>query len=81
MTDSNFEIGVRSLLSRKQFRAFTIELVSGHRIEIDHRRALILVDTLAVFFSPGGPAVVFDGASVRFIINAPAHEAAEWPGR
>lgn len=60
---------------RSPFQPFTIELVGGHKFEVDHRDALIVRDGVAVFLLPGGVPVWFDHEGVTQIagdiIDAP----------
>lgn len=78
MTVEHFEETLDALVSRRPFKAFTIELNTGQRIEIDHPGATAWRDGAAIFRSPGGTLIFFDHESVNQIINAPAHSA---PGK
>jgi len=49
---------------RTPFRSFTVELVSGDRIQVDHPEALILRGGEAVFVSSDGVPTLFDHESV-----------------
>ena len=73
MTAENFDQLLESMLSRTPFRVFTIELHGGKRFEIDHPRATVYRDGVAVFVAPGGVPVWFDHESVSQIIDAPAN--------
>ena len=48
MTAENFDQLLESMLSRTPFRVFTIELHGGKRFEIDHPRATVYRDGVAV---------------------------------
>jgi hypothetical protein len=78
MTAEHFDETLNTLASRRPFKAFTIELNTGQRIEIDHPTATSCRDGFAVFTSPGGVLIFFDHESVNQIINAPLHSA---PGK
>jgi hypothetical protein len=72
MTPENFELLLEKHLARAPFHVFTIELHGGKRFEIDHPRATVIRDGIAVFIAPGGVPVWFDHESVSQIIDAPA---------
>jgi hypothetical protein len=64
MTEENFDKALAGLKQRIPFQPFTVELVGGHRFEVDHPGALVVRDGVAVFISPGGIPVLFDHESV-----------------
>ena len=64
MRAENFEKALQGLKQRSPFHPFAVELVGGHRFEIDHPGALVVRDGVAVFISPGGVPVLFDHESV-----------------
>ena len=64
MTAENFNIALEGLKQRKPFHPFTVELIGGQRVEIDHPGALVVRDGVAVFISPGGMPILFDHESV-----------------
>ena len=72
MTAENFDRVLVELQQRQPFRVFTVELQGGRRFEVDHSRALIVRDGVAVFLAPGGVPIWFDHESVNQIIGAPA---------
>ena len=72
MTADNFERVLNGLADRKPFQVFTVELHGGRRFEVDHPRALVVRDGVAVFIAPGGVPIWFDHDSVNQIIAAPA---------
>jgi hypothetical protein len=65
MTPENFDRTLRVFQRQQPFRSFTVELVSGHRFEVDHPEALAFRGGAAVFFAPDGSLRIFDheGAS------------------
>jgi hypothetical protein len=75
MTAEHFEITLGTLMSRQPFKAFTIELNTGQRYEIDHPHAAAFQNGAGVILAPGGIPVFFDHESVAQIINSPAHSA------
>jgi hypothetical protein len=64
MTAENFDKTLEGLKQRTPFHPFTVELMGGHRFEIDHPGALVVRDGVAVFIAPGGVPVLFDHESV-----------------
>ena len=75
MTAENFDQILEGLRERKPFQVFTVELHGGQRFEVDHPRALVVRDGVAVFLAPGGVPVWFDHESVNQVIEAPASTA------
>ena len=73
MTAENFDAVLNRLLDRRPFQIFTVELHSGKRFEVDHPKATVFRDGLAVFISPGPIPVWFDHESVSQIIESPAN--------
>ena len=73
MTAENFDRVLQGLTQRTPFQVFTIELHGGQRVEIDHPRAIVIRDGVAVFLGPGGVPVWFDHDSVNQIIGALAN--------
>lgn len=72
MTADNFQQVLGALVERVPFRPFTIELAGGRRFEVDHGRALVQRDGVAVFLAPGGVPIWFDHESVAAIVGATA---------
>ena len=75
MTPENFDSLLASMISRRPFKPFTIELHGGTRFEIDHFGATSWRGGKAVFTSPGGVMIWFDNESVVQVIDAPASDA------
>jgi hypothetical protein len=68
MTPESFKVVLAKLLERRPFTPFTLELVSGSRIEVNHPEALTLYEHLVVCVSTSTRRSVFEYASVvRFI--------------
>jgi hypothetical protein len=72
MTADHFNEVLETLIELKPFRMFTVELHGGKRFEVDHPRAIVVRDGVAVFLAPGGTPIWFDHDSVTQIIGAPA---------
>jgi hypothetical protein len=75
MTVQHFQETLEALMSRQPFKAFTIELNTGQRFEIDDPLVAAFSEGAGVFLAPGGIPVFFDHESVNQIINSPAHSA------
>ena len=73
MTSENFDHVLQALNQRQPFRVFTVELQGGHRFEVDHPRAMVVRDGVAVFIAPGGVPIWFDHESVNQIIGEHAN--------
>jgi hypothetical protein len=57
-------------MERRPFRPFTVALVNGDRFEVDHAKALVFRDGVAVYVAAGGVPVIFDHEGVsQFIGN------------
>jgi hypothetical protein len=69
MTQAHFDELFGHLIERSPFHPFTVELLSGQRFEVDHPRAMIVRDGVAVFLQPGGIPVWFDHESVGQIVE------------
>ena len=76
MTAENFEVVLNTLVDKRPFTVFTVELNSGQRVEIDHPKAMVIREGVAVFIGPGGIPAWFDHDSVLQIIGAPAGKQA-----
>ena len=72
MTAEDFERVLNGLADVAPFQEFTVELRCGQRFEVDHPRAMVVRDGVAVFLAPGGVPIWFDHDSVNQIIAAPA---------
>jgi hypothetical protein len=73
MTAASFDRVLQALRERRPFQVFTVELIGGHRFEVDHPGALVVRDGVAVFLAPGGYPIWFDHESVTQIEGAPAN--------
>ena len=69
MTEAHFDSFLIALLDRKPFRPFTVELIGGDRFEIDHPRATVVRDGVAIYVRPGGIPVHFDHDNVVQIVR------------
>ncbi len=69
MTAEHFEHLLYALQEREKFHPFTVELVGGHQFEVDHPRAMVVRDGVAVYLKPGGIPVWFDHESVTQIVD------------
>jgi hypothetical protein len=76
MTTDNFDRSLRAFQRRSPFKAFTVELVSGHRFQVDHPEVLVLRDGVAVFVAKGGVPVLFDHEGVSQITGESMQQSA-----
>jgi hypothetical protein len=68
---------IRTFKQRTPFRPFTIALVNGDRLEVDHPEALVYRDGAGAFVGPGGVLVVFDYEGVSQVIGDLAGRSTE----
>ena len=64
MDNDSLDALVRRYCEATPFQPFTITLISGEKIEIDHPRAIITRDGLAVIIGPGGSPSWFKANTV-----------------
>ena len=64
MVAETFTKALRAFARRTPFRPFTVQLVSGDRIDIEHPEALVFRNRVAVFFGPDGEIAIFDHEGV-----------------
>jgi hypothetical protein len=69
MDRDTFDSTIRKFKDRRPFRPFTISLVNGERVEVDHPDALVVRDGVGLFAGPGGIPAVFDYEGVAQIIG------------
>jgi hypothetical protein len=71
MTEEHFERTLRTFWRRKPFRSFTVALMNGDRLSVDHPEALILRGGVAVFVASDGTPTIFDHESASEVIAEP----------
>ena len=64
MDRHTFDGTIRAFKDRIPFRPFSVAMVNGDRLEIDHPDALVVRDGVALFVAPGGVPVIFDHEGV-----------------
>jgi hypothetical protein len=69
MTADNFEQTIQAFHERTPFRPFTVVLISGRQFEVDHPKALIHRDGVAIYLAPGGVPTIFDHEGVEHFIG------------
>ena len=69
MTPENFELSLQIMKGRIPFQPFTIALINGDRLEVDHPEALMVRESLAIFFAPGRIPQLFDHEGVAQLIG------------
>jgi hypothetical protein len=68
MTQENYERVLRAFFNIRPFRPFTLELVNGSRLDVNHPEVLRQHGDLIIYKSTMGMQSVFECASVvRFI--------------
>ncbi|MEX0702779.1 MAG: hypothetical protein WD069_11855 [Planctomycetales bacterium] len=71
MTRTNFERTLRAFQRRTPFRPFSVALVNGDRVQVDHPEALVLRSGVAVFISAAGAPTIFDHEGVSELLDDP----------
>jgi hypothetical protein len=69
MDRHTFDNTIRAFKHQRPFRPFTISLVNGERVEVDHPDAILVRDGVGLFAGPGGIPSVFDYEGVAQIIG------------
>ncbi len=76
MESESFDHSLRAFFRRAPFASFTVELVSGERITVDHPEALVYRGGLAVYVALDGTPTLFNHAGVTRLIGVPESESA-----
>jgi hypothetical protein len=71
-----FETTIRTFQKRTPFQAYSVELVSGDRVRVDHPEALVMRGGVGVFVSADGAPAIFNHQGVSQIIATPTDTAA-----
>jgi len=69
MTAEGFAKVLRAYQRRAPFKPFTVELVTGERILVEHPEALVVRSNVAVHFDTKGEIRMFDHEGVCEVIN------------
>jgi hypothetical protein len=64
-----FDSTIRTFKHRTPFRPFTVSLVNGERLEVEHPDALAVRDGVGLFVGPGGIPAVFDHEGVAQVVG------------
>jgi hypothetical protein len=76
MTSDHFQTTIRAFQRRSPFKSYTVELVRGDRVTVDHPEALVIRGGVAVYVSASGAPTIFDPEGVRQVIAGPGESAA-----
>ena len=71
MVAETFDKILRAFCKRKPFRAFTVQLVSGDRIRIEHPEALLFRSGTGIYLDPDGDWTFFDNEGVAQVTDLP----------
>ncbi len=77
MDRDTFDSTIRTFKQRTPFRPFTVALVNGDRLEVDHPEAILVRDGVGLFLGPGGVPVVFDHEGVSQVVGDLAGRSSE----
>ena len=76
MESESFNRSLRALSQRVPFQVFTVELISGTRIAVEHPEALVYRAGTAVHFAPDGALTLFDHTGVAQLISVTDQQSA-----
>jgi hypothetical protein len=68
---------IRTFKHRTPFRPFTVAMVNGGRLEVDHPDAIVVREGVGLFVGPGGVPAVFDHEGVSQVIGDLAGQTSE----
>ena len=71
MTNDNFNRTLRTFQKQTPFKPFTVALVNGDRVQVDHPLALVVRAGVAVFIAADGAPTLFDHDSVSEVVGEP----------
>ena len=69
MDRETFSKTIQAFKHRSPFQPFTVAMVNGDRLEVDHPDALAVRDGMALFAAPGNIPVIFDYEGVSQVIG------------
>jgi hypothetical protein len=69
MNSSAFERSLRAFQRRQPFQPFTVALLNGDRVQVDHPEALVVRGGMAVFIAAGGVPTLFDHEGVSDFVG------------
>ncbi len=70
MQAAQFERSLRAFQRRAPFQSFTVALINGNRVQVDHPKALVLRGGTAVYVAADGVPTLFDHSSVSQLVGA-----------
>ena len=77
MGPDHFERALRAFQKRVPFRSFTVSLVNGDRVQVDHPEAIVIRAGVAVFIAADGTPTLFDSEGVNAVTGeTPSKESA-----
>lgn len=77
MDRETFSNTISAFKHRRPFQPFTVAMVNGDRLEVDHPDALAVRDGMALFAAPGNVPVIFDYEGVSQVIGDLSGRGAE----
>jgi hypothetical protein len=77
MDRETFTNTIQAFKHLSPFRPFTVSMVNGDRLEVDHPDALAVRDGMALFAAPGNVPVIFDHEGVSQVIGDLSGRGAE----
>ena len=77
MDQDTFYSTIRAFKNRTPFHPFTVAMVNGDRLEVDHPDALAVRDGIGLYAAPGNIPVIFDNEGVSQVIGDLSGRGAE----
>jgi hypothetical protein len=77
MDRETFDATIRTFKHRAPFRPFTVSLINGERLEVDHPDALAVRDGVGMFVGPGGIPSIVDHEGVAQVVGDLANRPLE----
>jgi len=76
MTAEAFDRTLRAFQRRTPFKPFTVELVSGLRLQVDHSEALVYRSGTGIYVASDGNPTLFDHEGVSRLVGESLQESA-----
>lgn len=77
MDRESFDSAIMTYINRRPYQPFTVELVNGRQMQIDHPNAISMREGMALFLTPGRIPHFFDHEGVCRIIGELAENSPE----
>jgi hypothetical protein len=69
MTAEHFDKSLQAYQKRRPFRSFSVRVVSGEHIDVDHPEAMVIRGGVGVYVNSAGVPTLFDHESVSEVVG------------